>query len=81
LSRPRDNKCEEAKQVMSEVRDELNTNPEAYTDGRDTIISIVEAGEEICASLAEGDVPSLEVTPEATDDTMLDVTPTPLSNQ
>lgn len=66
LSRPRDNQCEEAMTVMREVRTELDTNPEAYTDGRDTIISIVEAGEEICASLAEGDVPSLDVTPEAT---------------
>jgi tetratricopeptide (TPR) repeat protein len=79
LSRPRDNKCEEAMQVMSEVRDELNTNPEAYADGRDTIMSIVEAGEEICASLAEGDIPSLDVTPEATEmeEAMSDVTALP----
>lgn len=86
LSRPRDNKCKEAMLVMGEVRSELDTNPEAYADGRDTIISIVEAGEEICASLAEGDIPSLDVTPEitgtATDtsDTMDEVTPTPLPN-
>ena len=92
LSRPRDNKCDEAMTVMGEVRDELAENPEAYTDGRDTIISIVEAGEEICASLAEGDIPSLDVTPEstetgaeeltpqATEDQMFELTPTPLSN-
>lgn len=92
LSRPRDNKCDEAMRVMSEVRDELAENPEAYTDGRDTIISIVEAGEEICASLAEGDIPSLDVTleatetgtegltPQATQDQMFELTPTPLSN-
>jgi tetratricopeptide (TPR) repeat protein len=66
LSRPRDNKCEEAMQVMSEVRDELAENPEAYTDGRDTIISIVEAGEEICDSLNTEPTPQLDVTPEAT---------------
>lgn len=86
LSRPRDNKCPDAMQVMSEVRSELQTNPDAYTDGRDTIISIVEAGEEICSSLAEGDVTGLEITPEATEsatgsgDTMNEGTPTPLSN-
>lgn len=67
LSRPRDNQCEEAMQVMGEVRTELETNPDAYADGRDTILSIVEAGESICASLEEGDVPSLEVTGEATE--------------
>ena len=54
LSRPADNNCSEAMQTMSEVRAELDRNPEAYTDGRDTIIGIVEAGEEICASLASG---------------------------
>jgi tetratricopeptide (TPR) repeat protein len=78
LSRPRDNHCPEALLVMQEVRDELEANPDDYADGRDTIISIVEAGEEICASLAAGDLPSLEVTPEETDEeSMIDVTATP----
>ena len=90
LSRPRDNKCPEAMQVMSEVRAELDKRPEAYTDGRDTIISIVEAGEEICASLGTGPGSAgLSVTPvttgtvapnltlEATVPAMLDLTPTP----
>lgn len=54
LSRPRDNKCPQAMQTMQEVRTELETNPDGYADGRDTIISIVEAGEEICDSLTSG---------------------------
>jgi tetratricopeptide (TPR) repeat protein len=76
LSRPADNKCEEAMQVMGEVRAELDKNPDAYADGRQTIISIVEAGESICQSLEEGnDNPSLEVTTEATaTEVMTDVT-------
>jgi hypothetical protein len=84
LSRQSDNQCPEALQVMQEVRDELDANPDAYTDGRETIISIVEAAEQICASLAAGDQPpGLEVTPEATvegsieEGTMIDVTATP----
>ena len=51
LSRPRANRCGEALQTMQEVRTELDTNPDDYADGRDTIVSIVEAAEEICASL------------------------------
>ncbi|MGE5375339.1 MAG: tetratricopeptide repeat protein [Bacteroidota bacterium] len=67
LSRPKDNKCPEALQVMKEVRDELDARPDAYADGRGTIISIVEAAEEICASLDSGTpLPGLEVTPETT---------------
>ncbi len=54
LSRPRDNKCPQAMQTMQEVRTELETNPDGYADSRDTIISIVEAGEEICDSLTSG---------------------------
>ncbi len=84
LSRPKDNKCPEAMQVMSEVRAELDKRPEAYTDGRDTIISIVEAGEEICASLGTGPgTAGLAVTSETTGivtlETPLDMmeTPTP----
>lgn len=80
LSRPRDNNCGDAMQIFSEVRAELNANPDAYADGLDTIISIVQAGETICDSLAEGGLPassSADVaasTPEA----MLDLTPTPI---
>jgi len=76
LSRPRDNQCEEAMRVMSEVRTELDVNPEAYADGRQTIISIVQAGESICDSLAEGEAPGLSVPTEAAD-VMTDVTATP----
>ena len=76
LSRPRDDRCSEAMQVMSEVRAELDANPEAYADGRETIISIVQAGESICESLAEGDTPDLSV-PTETGDVMTDVTATP----
>ena len=76
LSRPRDNQCEEAMRVMSEVRTELDVNLEAYADGRQTIISIVQAGESICDSLAEGEVPVLSVPTEA-GDVMTDVTATP----
>jgi tetratricopeptide (TPR) repeat protein len=80
LSRPRDNKCDEARQVMQEVRDELEANPEAYADGRGTIISIVEAAEEICASLDSGTpLPDLAVTPEATSTLLPDaITATPM---
>jgi len=75
LSRPRENRCSEAVQVMSEVRAELDANPEAYADGRETIISIAQAGESICESLAEGDVPDLSVPTEA-GDVISDVTVT-----
>ena len=75
LSRPRLNRCSEAMQVMSEVRAELDANPEAYTDGRETIISIVQAGESICESLAEGDVPGSSV-PTEVGEMITDVTAT-----
>jgi tetratricopeptide (TPR) repeat protein len=65
LSRPRDNKCGEAMQVLGEVRTELDANPEAYADGRQTIISIVQAGEAICQSLADDGVPASPVPGEA----------------
>jgi tetratricopeptide (TPR) repeat protein len=65
LSRPRDNKCEEAMQIMGEVRAELNANPDAYTDGYQTIISIVQAGEAICDSLDDDAVPTSSVDGEA----------------
>jgi tetratricopeptide (TPR) repeat protein len=82
LSRPRDNKCGEAMLVMSDVRDELISNPDDYLDSSDTIISIVQAGEAICRSLAEGGAPASNVPGEATTtsdagDVMSDLTATP----
>jgi tetratricopeptide (TPR) repeat protein len=83
LSRPRDNKCGEAMQVLSEVRTELDVNPEAYADGRQTIISIVQAGEAICQSLNEGGAPASPVPGEAVTSTpeaagvVTDMTATP----
>lgn len=76
LSRPRDNNCGEAMRVMSDVRRELDANPEAYADGRQTIISIVQAGESICNSLAEGNVPGSSIPAEEGDE-MIEVTATP----
>ena len=62
LSRPRDNRCDEAMQTMQEVRTELDANPDDYADGRETIVGIIEAAEQICASLASGTpLPDLEV--------------------
>jgi tetratricopeptide (TPR) repeat protein len=81
LSRPRDNKCEDAMRVFGEVRAELNANPEAYADGRETIINIIQAGETICASLAEDGLPSSSVVDESATSTaeagMPEVTTTP----
>jgi len=81
LSRPRDNKCGDAMQVFSEVRAELNANPDAYADGRETIINIIQAGETICASLAEDGLPPSSVLDEGTTSTpeagMSDLTATP----
>lgn len=83
LSRPRENRCSEALTTMGEVRTEVENNPDDYADGRDIIISIVEAAEEICASLNSGtplpdaSVPTqvgTEVGEQMTDPT---VTPTP----
>lgn len=61
LSRPADNKCGDAMKTMQEVRTELDVNPDDYADGRDVIISIVEAGEEICASLASDSQPAISI--------------------
>jgi tetratricopeptide (TPR) repeat protein len=63
LSRPKDNRCGEALQVMQEVRDEVDAKPEQYADGRGTIISIVEAAEEICSSLNETPIATVTGTP------------------
>jgi len=76
LSRPRDNKCGEAMRVLGDVRTELSTNPDAYTDGYQTILSIVEAGEAICESLAEDGAPVSSVPGEA-GDAMTEMTATP----
>jgi hypothetical protein len=54
LSRPADNNCDQAMRTMGEVQAELEANPDDYADGRDTIIGIVAAAEEICASLNSG---------------------------
>jgi tetratricopeptide (TPR) repeat protein len=75
LSRPRDNKCGEAMQVMSDVRTELRNNPDDYTDSQQTIISIVQAGEAICASLASDGAPASPLPTEAGGGVA--VTPTP----
>lgn len=75
LSRPRDNKCGEALRVMNDVRAELRNNPEGYADSQQTIISIVQAGEAICASLADGGAPASPVASEAGGGVTL--TPTP----
>jgi tetratricopeptide (TPR) repeat protein len=81
LSRPRDNKCGEALQVLNDVRAELTSNPDGYLDSRDTIISIVQAGEAICASLADGGASASTVPGEAATSTpgevMSDLTATP----
>ena len=83
LSRPRDNKCGEAMQVMGDVRAELASNPDGYADSRETIVSIVQAGEAICASLADGGAPASTVAGEAATstpgvgDVMFDSTATP----
>jgi len=65
LSRSRDNKCGEAMQVLQEVRVELDINPDDYSDARDTILNIVQAGESICRSLDEDGVPASTVPTEA----------------
>jgi tetratricopeptide (TPR) repeat protein len=69
LSRPRDNKCGDAMQVLGQVRSEVTGNPDAYADGYQTILSIVQAGESICNSLANDTTPVSSVmtmTPTAT---------------
>ena len=76
LSRPADNKCGEAMQALGDVRNELNANPDAYTDGYQTILSIVEAGEAICQSLVDDAVPASSVPTEA-GDVMVEMTATP----
>jgi len=64
LSRPADNKCEKARQVLGDVRTELNRNPDAYTDGYQIILNIVQDGEFICDSLDERNAPTPIVSEE-----------------
>jgi tetratricopeptide (TPR) repeat protein len=73
LSRPADNQCGEAMRVLGQVRSELQGNPDAYADGYQTILSIVQAGEAICESLADNGAPISSVPGEA----MIDMTATP----
>src|SRR5688500_1641005 len=77
LSRSRDNKCPDAMQVFDEVRTELNNNPDDYADGRETIVSIIAAGESICESLASGEPLPSDTATNETGDVMPDVTTTP----
>ena len=79
LSRPRDNKCDQAMKTMGEVRAELDANPDDYADSRDIILNIVEDGEFICKSLAEGNSSPNSLTPTGTGAATLEVTtmPTP----
>jgi len=66
LSRPLSNHCDEATKTFGQVRSELDANPEDYADARDTILSIVEDGEFICKSLAEGNASTDASVPAAT---------------
>jgi len=63
LSRKADNHCDDAMQVFKEVRTELNNNPDAYAEGRQTINKIVQAGEDICQSLNSDVVPTPTLPP------------------
>ena len=65
LSRPNDNKCAEARQVLAEVKAAYGSDPD--------IAGIVSAGEAICASLGDAPVP-LATFP---DQTMPELTGTP----
>lgn len=63
LSRPKDNQCPEAMDVLGEVK-------AAFSSDQD-IAGIVAAGEEICISLAQGEIPGSGSTPDATLDAIL----------
>jgi len=65
LSRPQDNKCPEAMEVLTEVKLAYGNDPD--------IAGIISAGEAICASLGDTAVSIPSVTPEV----MLDMTATP----
>ena len=65
LSRPQDNKCPEAMEVLTEVKLAFGSDPD--------IAGIVSAGEAICSSLGDTASSIPTVTPEA----MFDMTVTP----
>src|SRR5215213_2700256 len=80
LSRPLKNNCKEAIKTFGEVRAELDANADDYADARDIIIKIIEDGEFICQSLAEGNaLPADSSTPTTVGELPLEVieTPTP----
>jgi tetratricopeptide (TPR) repeat protein len=77
LSRPLDNKCDQAMKTMGEVRAELDVNPDDYADARNTILSIVEDGEFICQSLARGDTLPDASAPTPTGEPIFEMTATP----
>jgi len=76
LSRQSDNRCSEAMQVMREVKAELDSKPEAYADGRQIILDIVQSSEFICQSFTE-DITPTSSTPTEAGEIMTDVTATP----
>jgi len=76
LSRPRSNHCEEAMKTFGEVRAEIDANPDDYADARDIILSIVEDGEFICQSLAEGNSLPDASAPTATGEAVATFDPT-----
>lgn len=67
LSRPRHNRCSDALKTFSEVKAELNARPEAYDDGKEIILKIVEEGEFICQSLSETPATNLSTPTVGTD--------------
>jgi tetratricopeptide (TPR) repeat protein len=81
LSRPADNRCDQARKTFGEVRAELEANPDDYEDGRDIILNIVQAGEEICDSLESGTpLPDTTVPTQVgtqVGEEMSEITPTP----
>ena len=80
LSRPADNRCDQALKTMNEVRAELDANPDDYADGREIILGIVQAAEDICASLNSGvPLPDASVPTQvgtAVGEEMSEITPT-----
>ena len=67
-------------QVLGQVRSELAANPDAYADGYETILSIVQAGEAICTDLVNNGTPASSVSDEAATSTpegFFEVTATP----
>lgn len=67
LSRPTDNKCAEATDILAEVKAAYGSDPD--------IAGIVSAGEAICDSLGEGSAPAAAAEPEAMSEAT--ATPTP----